>query len=389
MHAVVWTALGFLAWLVVALASGASLRLLRAHSVAPPGPDEGRTAISVIVAAHDEAPRIAALLESLLAQDHPDFEVRVVDDRSRDGTGEVAARFAARDPRVRVERVDAIEPGWHGRLFAQQRGAEGARGPWLLFLSADQILASRDFLRSMVATYERKGLDGVSVVGPFVGKGWWQRGWFQPMLNHPLFWGVVLASQQRDPDAVWLIGAPAMRRETYSKLGGTAAAARAAGLYDDMGWSRVFVEHGLHGALVYHRSLLDGSNWADAREFYQAMVRWFAGMATFRRGGWIAMGAFAGAILALEAALVAFLARLLAGDLSVALAPLAAVGPTVGGTYRRWTREPWWSVALYPLVGLGIVAIIASAAVARIRNRVHWRGQTLPIVPDPAPRDGA
>jgi hypothetical protein len=386
---VVWAALGFLVWLLVLLASEASLRLLRAGSVPPPAPDEGVTPISVIVAAHDEAPRIAVLLESLLAQDHPDFEVRVVDDRSTDGTGEAAARFAARDPRVAVERVDEIEAGWHGRLFAQQRGAQGARGPWLLFLSADQILASRDFLRGMVATYERKGLDGVSVIGPFVGEGWWQRGWFQPMLNHPLFWGVLLASQRLDPDSVWLIGAPAMRRDTYGKLGGTAAAARAAGLNDDKGWSRVFGEHGLHGELVYHRALLDGSNWAGVREFYQAMVRWFAGMATFRKGGWIAMGTFAAGILALEAALVAFLVRLLAGELSAGLAWLAAVGPTLGWAYRRFTREPWWSVALYPLVGLGILAIIASAAHARTRNRVRWRGQTLPIVPDPPPRDVA
>jgi len=53
----------------------------------------------VTVAAYNAATTLAETLESVLAQDHPSFEVIVVDDGSDDETAAVACRYA---PRVRV-----------------------------------------------------------------------------------------------------------------------------------------------------------------------------------------------------------------------------------------------------------------------------------------------
>ena len=56
--------------------------------------------------------------------DWPELEVVVVDDRSDDGTGDVARQAAEGDPRLRV--VEGVEPpsGWagnHGLAFEPQR----------------------------------------------------------------------------------------------------------------------------------------------------------------------------------------------------------------------------------------------------------------------------
>ncbi len=54
--------------------------------VKPTTPPPGAPLISVCVPARNEERNIRACLESLLAQDYPNFEVIVVDDRSTDAT---------------------------------------------------------------------------------------------------------------------------------------------------------------------------------------------------------------------------------------------------------------------------------------------------------------
>lgn len=54
------------------------------------------------MAVRNEERHLSAALESILTQDEDSLEVVLVDDGSRDATADVAARAAARDPRVRV-----------------------------------------------------------------------------------------------------------------------------------------------------------------------------------------------------------------------------------------------------------------------------------------------
>jgi glycosyltransferase involved in cell wall biosynthesis len=51
---------------------------------------------------HDTAAHLAACIESVLAQDYGCFEYVIVENWSRDGSGEIARRYAAADRRLRV-----------------------------------------------------------------------------------------------------------------------------------------------------------------------------------------------------------------------------------------------------------------------------------------------
>ena len=93
--------------------------------------------VSVIVPAKDEEANIGAALETILAQDYPNIEIIVVDDRSTDGTAEAVRRVAARDGRVRLVQVKELAAGWFGKPHAMHTGAREARGEWLLFVDAD------------------------------------------------------------------------------------------------------------------------------------------------------------------------------------------------------------------------------------------------------------
>jgi hypothetical protein len=382
----VLTALGIAHLLLLTLWVEACLRALRAQTLPVPRPGEGAASLSVVVAARDEEPRIASFLESVLAQDHPDFEILVVDDRSCDDTAQAAEKAAAGDARVQVLRAGERPARWSGRLYAQHVGASRARGEWLLFLSADQRLAEPSFLRAIVSAASAPQRDAVSVVGPFPGSRWWQRAWLQPMFDNPLFWGTLLLVQRLRPRSVWLIGAPCMPRALYHEVGGAEAATREAGMYDDMGWSRVLVRHGRRGELLYAPALRDVSNWEDVGAFYEAMVRWFVGIATYRRGGWLAVGGVALVIALLLGCCLRVGLDLASGQPPApGLLLLAASGLPIAWGYRRFSGAPRWSYAVFYAVGPGVVALTLSAAFARLRGRVIWRGSALSVLPPREP----
>ncbi len=79
-------------------------------------------AVSVLMAARDERATIGRAIESILAQTFTHWELVVVDDGSRDGTGEVAASFG--DPRIRV--VGTAGVGLTRALNAGLRACAGA-----------------------------------------------------------------------------------------------------------------------------------------------------------------------------------------------------------------------------------------------------------------------
>ncbi len=118
-------------------------------------------AVAAVVPARNEADMLPVTLPALLHQDYPgDFRVFLVDDRSDDGTGTLAAELgekAARDGGAPLT-VLAGKPrpdGWAGKVWAMAQGlaaATGARAPgYVLFTDADIAWAPaalRDLVRA-------------------------------------------------------------------------------------------------------------------------------------------------------------------------------------------------------------------------------------------------
>jgi peptidoglycan/xylan/chitin deacetylase (PgdA/CDA1 family)/GT2 family glycosyltransferase len=98
-------------------------------------PGEPQPHVSVVVPAWNAADTLGQTLESLLAQTRADWEAIVVDDGSTDGTFEVAAELAARDPRIRPYRQESGGPA-----SARNAGIAMSRANRLLFLDADDWL---------------------------------------------------------------------------------------------------------------------------------------------------------------------------------------------------------------------------------------------------------
>lgn len=92
-------------------------------------------------------------LRSLAEQTHENLEVIIVDDGSRDGSGEIARDWATRDPRFRVVHQ---EP--QGFVAASRRAHDEARGPYIAAMGADDVSRPRR-IEVQLALLEDEGLD--------------------------------------------------------------------------------------------------------------------------------------------------------------------------------------------------------------------------------------
>ncbi|MCX5737369.1 MAG: glycosyltransferase family A protein [Proteobacteria bacterium] len=380
------TGLAIAAWLIVAMIIVASEYRMRLDVLPRELDSAANQSLSVVVALRDEAPRAAEMLRLLLAQDHPDFEVVLVDDRSTDGTGEILRAAAGADPRVALLRVDETPGGWQGRLFAQSVGVAAGTREWLLFLSADQRLTEPDLLRRIVMRAADEPAGAIAVMGRFAGEQWWDRWWLRPILNSPVVLGTVL-SLQHWGRSVWLIGALTMRRTTYHQIGGAEAARDCGnGLFEDLGWSRAFALPWNGRALtLVCPELHDVSNWESPAEVHHGLARWVAGVFTYRRGGWVVASVLVAAVAVMLVATAAVAADVAGRRMpSLASVVLSSIVPLLGLSYsRRDERSSWVAIAFYAIAVLAITSLVGGI-VARWRNAVVWRGERMRLVGNPA-----
>lgn len=81
---------------------------------------------------------VSATLESLLAQDYPNFEVLCIDDGSTDGTSAILDSFAAKDGRIHV--IHKTNGGYGSAINA---GLASAKGEWIAILESDDICRAK------------------------------------------------------------------------------------------------------------------------------------------------------------------------------------------------------------------------------------------------------
>jgi cellulose synthase/poly-beta-1,6-N-acetylglucosamine synthase-like glycosyltransferase len=175
--------------------------------------------VSIVVPARNEASAIRRAVGSLLAQDYPDLEVIVVDDRSSDATGDVLRALAAKDGRLVRLRVDELPAGWLGKNHALWRGADRASGEWLLFTDADVVFAP-GAVRQAVAYAETERLDHLTLAPRLVARGLLLRG-FVAFFGYAFIalWGAYLANDPKSKRGVGIGAFNLVRRSAYERIG--------------------------------------------------------------------------------------------------------------------------------------------------------------------------
>ena len=113
--------------------------------------------VAVIVPARNEAGSLPRTLPALLKQDYPGgFEVFLVNDRSSDGTANLAREIAVREnlaQRLTVLENDSLPQAWMGKVWALNSGARRAAetGAEFFLLTDADILHAPGSLRRLVS----------------------------------------------------------------------------------------------------------------------------------------------------------------------------------------------------------------------------------------------
>lgn len=111
--------------------------------------------VTVVIPARNEEKFIGTALDAVLAQDHHDLEVIVVDGQSDDATADIVRSYMASDPRVRLlDNPQRIVPTGLNLALA------AARGTWLVRVDAHATVPS-DYVRRAVAHLETGRYGGV------------------------------------------------------------------------------------------------------------------------------------------------------------------------------------------------------------------------------------
>jgi glycosyltransferase involved in cell wall biosynthesis len=102
--------------------------------------------LSIVIPTYNEEKYLPYLLRSIQAQSYTDYEIIVADNGSTDATRKIAEEAGAR----------VVAGG--NPAGGRNRGAEAARGEFVLFLDADVILPDPWFLQMTTAEFQKRKL---------------------------------------------------------------------------------------------------------------------------------------------------------------------------------------------------------------------------------------
>ena len=109
--------------------------------------------LSVVIPVYNAEENLPNCLASIRQQNYQNWEVILVDDGSKDGSGRICDEAAAADPRFRV-----IHKENAGVSDARNDGIEAAKGRYLMFIDADDLVVPYYF-KHMVRAAERYSPD--------------------------------------------------------------------------------------------------------------------------------------------------------------------------------------------------------------------------------------
>ncbi|MBO3700478.1 glycosyltransferase [Roseivirga sp. E12] len=143
--------------------------------------------VSIIIAARNESKNLEGLIAAMKDQDHPNFEVIIVNDRSDDNSESVINKAILNLDDFQQVIINALPDGWTGKKYALSQGIQRASNEILLFTDADCLPKSKQWGTIMARAFN-ESIDIVLGYSPY------QEG--KSLLNHFIQFETLLTGLQ-------------------------------------------------------------------------------------------------------------------------------------------------------------------------------------------------
>ncbi len=371
--------------LIVSVAAGAAglAFVLVNEWLIPRLPRDGAAAgarlrVSIVIPARNEERDVEATVRSHLAQDYPNFELVVVEDRSTDATPRILELLSREDSRLRVVPGVELPEGWLGKPHALAQGAARSGGELLLFADADVRYHPRA-LSEAVAYLAAQRLDFLMLIPRFEMRGFWENV-LMPYLLVAFFQAPSFLANWQRPRWIAAGGGAGnlVRRAVYEGVGGHRALADS--VVDDVRLAFAVKGAGYRVGLVRADDRIVVRMYRGFREVFDGFTKNFAyvyqgltGLLLFGitvltlGGGLLPVGALAADLLGLDLPSADVVLAVVACGLAVFSRVVLAVSYS----------EPLWPALTHPIMAAVWSGILLRSLFHRfIRRRLTWRGRT-------------
>lgn len=376
-------------WVYLALLRG---RFWSTSVQVPPADDSapGREtwpSVAVVVPARDEAAVISDTVRSLLLQRYPGkVSVLLVDDRSSDGTAQVAHSVAhevhgsvGAEIELRVLPGTETPPGWMGKLWALSQGVSSAdEADYYLFTDAD-IVHHPDSLRRLVTKALRDSTDQVSLMARLRSDSAWER------LLVPAFvyffaqlYPFRQVNSDRSRTAAAAGGCILVKREALVSAGGIETIRSA--VIDDVSLGSALKRKGCRVWLGF-ADPRDGPtstrSYGGLSELWNMVAR--SAFTQLRHSFVLLLGTTAGLLFVYVLPVAGVVAGAVARDVAVALLSAAAwliMALTYAPMVRYYGQSPLRAILLPFTASLYLLMTLDSARRHWLGRSVSWKGRT-------------
>ncbi len=110
--------------------------------------------VSIVVCGRNESTALQHLIPLLMDQEHSEFELIVVNDRSDDDTWEILQWMRPQYPKLKPVNIQADEKFSYGKKIALGVGVRSAKFPHVIVTDADCLPTGRDWISLMAAGFK-------------------------------------------------------------------------------------------------------------------------------------------------------------------------------------------------------------------------------------------
>jgi len=363
-----------LALLVIAVINMSYLRNLRDYKKINLYPR-----ISALVPARNEEGKIGACVNSLLAQDYPDFQVIVLNDNSTDHTGEILDAIALNDSRLKVINGRLLPAGWLGKHWACHQLYMEADGELLIFTDSDTV-HSPDTLRCTAAAIQNENADMISII-PRHNLRTWAEKLIMPFFALGVFAIIPLPSSLR-PKRFKVLSSSgklmAFRRKSYEICGGFESIRQ--NVMDDLELPQRVISCGMRYRLLNGTDNVSCRMYHSFKEVHEGLTKnMFASygyniaLITFT-WLWISF-AFWEPVLVITAYRIPDYPP----TLSIGLAAISIIATLLlWGIYYKHFKFPLYMIFFYPVSVALMAAISVSSMVLTLSGHAVWKDRKMP-----------